>query len=269
VFGVEGSRRAGQFGGAMSEADALLAWAEITPRHDELLAAALVGALVSFVLSSILRRHWLARRHGANEIDPALVETFNAPARWLAIRADSADPVREALGLEYARPCVWSAALHTPFEPRLFIAPPVNGWVLVMGCDVPDPQADVDEFFLFLSRLSARLGTVRFFQRNPRVEHHGWAALKDGQVERAYVWCGAVLWNQGGMTREEQRLGMVCLPYGAALDDLDAAGVEVLGENTDRVLRLADRWSLNPLTVRAGALAGTGIAGVLRSYKIH
>ena len=46
---------------------------------------------------------------------------------------------------------------------RLFIAPRINGWILVFGSDLPDPSDDVDQCFHFVTGLSRKLGHVQLF----------------------------------------------------------------------------------------------------------
>ncbi|HMJ91605.1 MAG TPA: hypothetical protein VK530_17415, partial [Candidatus Acidoferrum sp.] len=194
---------------------------------------------------------------------------FEPPARWLAVRTQNPRLVQNALGVQHPRACAWSDALSTPFEPRLFISPPVRGWVLVMGCDLPDPTDDVDKCFLFLTHLSQKLGEVQLFTRNRVVCHHGWVRCNAGKVLRAYVWAGETLWNQGPATEVERDLKLRCLGYAEDSDVLGLAGHELLSLNTERVVRIAGAWSLDPTNVEADALDAKGIAGDLLHSKLH
>ncbi len=194
---------------------------------------------------------------------------FEPPMRWLAVRSQNPRVIQNALGVQNPRACSWTDALITPFEPRLFISPAVNGWVIVMGCDLPDPADDVDECFLFLTQLSQKLGEVQFFVRNRAVAHHGWAWLDDGKVSRAYVWAGETLWNQGVTTTGERDLRMRCLDYTQGAESLGLSQRDVLSLNTDKVVRLAGAWSIDPTTVEPDALDAKGIAGDLLHSKLH
>ncbi|HWN96311.1 MAG TPA: hypothetical protein VNT99_14855, partial [Methylomirabilota bacterium] len=194
---------------------------------------------------------------------------FDAPSRWLAIRSQNPKAIQSALGVQHPRACSWSDALARPFEPRLFISPPVNGWVVVMGCDLPDPADDIDECFKFLIGLSQQLGEVQFFSRNRAVSHHGWARLNDGKVLRAYVWAGETLWEQGALTEAERGLKLRCLTYTESSDILGYAERELLSLNTERVVRLAAAWSLDPTSIGGVDLESKGIAGDLLHGKYH
>jgi hypothetical protein len=194
---------------------------------------------------------------------------FEPPARWLAIRTHNPRLVQGALGVQNARACAWSEALVPPFEPRLFISPAVNGWVVVTGCDLPDPADDVDDCFLFLTQLSQKVGEVQFFTRNRAVSHHGWARLDGGRVVRAYMWAGQTLWSQGAPTEAERDLKLRCLSYTDGPEVLGLSEREVFGLNTEKVVRLAGMWSLDPTNVESDALEAKGIAGDLLHSKLH
>lgn len=194
---------------------------------------------------------------------------FEPPMRWLAVRSQNPRAVQSALSVRNPRACSWTDALVTPFEPRLFISPPVNGWVMVMGCDLPDPADDVDDCFIFLKQLSEKLGEVHFFARNRAVAHHGWAKLFEGKVLRAYVWAGETLWNQGFVTEAERALKMRCLDYTESSDVLGLQQRDQFSSNTDKVIRLAGAWSVDPTSVEADALDAKGIAGDLLHSKLH
>jgi hypothetical protein len=245
-------------------------------RHDDVIAVLLIAFVTAIivcigVLRVVVRRE-LRRRGG---VRPALdtsrlsAAVFEAPSRWLAVRSQSPQAVQAALGVQHPRACSWSDALATPFEPRLFISPPVNGWILVMGCDLPDPADDIDDCFKFLSGLSHKLGQVQFFSRNRAVAHHGWVRMDAGKVLRAYVWAGETLWNQGSMSDTERDLKMRCLTYTESAEVLGYAEREVLALNTDRVVRLAAAWSLDPTAVEGADLENKGIAGDLLHGRYH
>jgi len=224
------------------------------------------GALLLFV------RHW--RRHrsafrlfsvdrggaflpGPAVAHPALIQR---PACWLAIRTGSVHAVQSALRLHNARPCSWVDGLAS--EQKLFIAPPVRGWVLVIGAGLPDPADDVDICFRFLLQLSRQLGHVQLFSANRALSHHAWVRVQNGRVVRAYAWAGQTLWDQGVKTLAELELKMACFRYLETPPRPFFGQPDVLARNTDKVPRLAARWSLDPAAVderlfeHASGLAG-------------
>jgi hypothetical protein len=225
-----------------------------------------VGIFRMVIHRELGRRPLLAKSKSESLLSAAV---FDAPSRWLAVRAQDPHVIETALGVHNSRACSWSDALATPFEPRLFISPPVNGWIVVMGCDLPDPADDIDECFKFLTGLSRKLGHVQFFSRNRAVAHHGWARLQDGKVLRAYIWAGETLWNQGPRTDIERELKLRCLTYTESSEVLGLAEHELLAANTERVVRIAAAWSIDPTSVEGAAFESKGIAGDLLHSKLH
>ncbi len=143
-------------------------------------------------------------------------------------------------------PCSWEEGLIEAREHKLFISPPVSGWILVVGSSLPDPTEDVDECYHFLTNLSRKLGQIQFFSTNRVLNHHAWALIDRGRVFRAYAWAGETLWNQGAQTAAEKDLKLACLDYGATVD---YERRDLLGQTTERVPMLASRWSLDPSSI--------------------
>lgn len=187
---------------------------------------------------------------------------FGQPCRWLAIKGSSPTAVQNALHLSAPMPCSWEEGLIEARDHKLFISPPVSGWILVVGSSLPDPTDDVDKCFRFLTDLSRKLGHVQFFSTNRVVNHHAWALIDKGRVFRAYAWAGETLWNQGPLTSAEKELKLSCLGYTD-----DRAGFEQkdsLALNTERVPLLAARWSLDPSSIDERQFkSGYGITGEL------
>lgn len=188
------------------------------------------------------------------------------PPRWLAIRSTKLDAVQSSLGLSNPTPCSIGDGLAAADDFNLFISPPIRGWILVTGSDLPDPAHDVDRCFLWLRELSKQLGELQFFSANRVLGHHAWARLLTGEVFRAYAWAGGTLWNQGTLTRAELDLGLECRPYGAPDDD-ELFDLDHLMDNVERVPLLAARWSIDPATIDTTRhWPRPGIAGELNRF---
>jgi hypothetical protein len=224
------------------------------------------AALLVFVLRLI--KHNRRARSANHWKTPVVLElpnhTFCArrPTAWLAIKSKNPKEVQTALGLHNPKPCSWNDGL----EQSLFIAPPVQGWILVLGSGLPDPSDDIDVFFRFLLELSRKLGHVQFFHASPILHHHAWAKADRGRVIRAYAWAGRTLWRQGDMTTAEIDLDVRCFDYS---DSPPALGQpEVFAVNVDKVPLLAGRWSVDPGLINEHLLQqAKGIAGdTSRSY---
>jgi hypothetical protein len=193
--------------------------------------------------------------------------TFEQPARWLAVRAVNPSVVQAALKLHRPTPCSWEEGLAEAREDKLFISPPMAGWVLVVGSGLPEPSEDPDRCYHFLTGLSRKLGHVQFFSASRIVHHHCWALLERGRVYRAYAWAGETLWNQGPVTGAEKDLDLLCLEY--ASEPNPFALREALSANAEKVNQLAARWSIDPGAITPEMWRGRGIVGAFSHSKPH
>jgi hypothetical protein len=182
------------------------------------------------------------------------------PDSWLAIKSRDLLAVQAALSLHNARPCSWLEGFAN--ADRLFIAPPVKGWILVTGAGLPEPGHDVDACFRFVLDLSRKLGEVQFFNANRAFHNHAWVRAYKGRILRAYAWAGTTLWLQGPMTRSEMELALKCYRYGEPCSDLLFGHGGAIEANVEKVPMLAARWGLDPTAVQAHLpLNEHGIAG--------
>lgn len=168
------------------------------------------------------------------------------PPIWIAIRGAEASKIQAALGLHDTTQCSWEEGFLEAKEHKLFISPPVAGWILVVGSDLPEPGDDVDKCFHFLSKLSKQVGHLQYFCTNRTLNQHAWAIVDRGHVFRAYAWASQTVWNQGPMTAAEKDLGLGCFPYSYRPDFTER---DILASNTEKVNALAARWSVDPAAV--------------------
>lgn len=237
-----------------------------------LLGFVLGGGVSLFIL---VRRHLRLRRRlfRLNEMRDEAAQDFSRftfvpyhplqarrPTRWLAIRSRDMQAVQTALRLDNPRPCSWAEGVFS--SRKLFIAPPINGWTLVFGASLPNPDDDVDVCYRFLRELSRKLGHVQFFQADQVLQHHAWAQLESGRVLRGYAWAGTTVWNQGVKTSAEVALKLNCFAYGDNPGSDDWAVADHIVANVEKVSQLAQRWSLDPTELDGRVLAQQqGIVG--------
>lgn len=234
-----------------------------------LLISLSLSALVAIVVLLVVTHH--RRKRGtvgslrrSNEPDnlPVIpVPTWSpCPSAWLAIRSRNLQTVQSALNVTNPRPCRFIQGLAE--EHRLFIAPPVRGWILVMGSGLPDITDDIDSLFRFIMRLSCKVGHVQFFSASRVLGYHAWIRAESGKVIRAYAWAGKTLWNQGPCSRAETELGLKSFDYIESPEPSLFDHPDPIAMNVDRVQALAARWSLDPAAIDGGTLERMcGIAG--------
>jgi hypothetical protein len=170
------------------------------------------------------------------------------PECWLAIKSRNASAVQAALSLHNPRPCSWLEGFTS--ADKLFVAPPVNGWVLVTGTGLPLPSEDVDACYRFVADLSRKVGLVEFFSANRVSLHHAWVRALNGRILRGYAWAGTTLWDQGAPTPEEMELALKCFGYTGALPANAFERSELMAANVQKVVLLAARWGLDPASVQ-------------------
>jgi hypothetical protein len=224
-----------------------------------------IASIVGLSVFVLLARHAAIRRRQlglAERSAPPLDQlcVFRCPDRWLAVKSRSSFAVQSALGLHNPKPCSWVQGLAG--EEKLFIAPPVRGWVLVLGSGLPDPAEDVDASFRFLLNLSRRLGQVQFFSISRVLHHHAWVKADSGRILRAYAWAGKTLWCQGEPSCAEQELELKCFDYLQSPEPPHFGQPDLAALNVERVPLLAARWSIDPGRIDARFLQmERGIAG--------
>lgn len=225
-----------------------------------------VFAMVSVVLLALRwRRQQLAVSErlssGFKEKSGSLLPTHltKRPNSWLAVRCRNVHAVQMALGLHNVQPCTWWEGLSE--DEKLFIAPPVKGWVLIVGSALPDPADDVDACFRFLTGLSHKLGQVQFFIAHRILGHHAWVRVEAGRVVRGYAWAGRTIWDQGASTRAETDLGLKCFRYFESPESVLHLS-EMTAANVEKVSQLAAQWSIDPGAVDESVVEHAyGLAG--------
>ncbi len=233
-----------------------------------LIAAVVVLGAVSLVLTLHLVRQRRREREGDSRVDPippaptALRSsaTLLVPARWMAVSATTVREVRHALDLSNPTPCTIQDGLAGNHQQALFLAPPVDGWVLITGPGIPDPAEDIDEVYHLVRALSIKLGAAQFFCFNRVLGHHGWAWARGGTIVRAFAWAGTTLWNEGEPTPAERTLRLRSPRYSDPTPTTALARESILS-NLDKVPILAGRWSVDPVSVHQQVPNGVGVAG--------
>lgn len=208
-----------------------------------------------------LREHTVSK---PREVPPAGFQehpcAFRWPGSWLAIKSRNLFAVQSALGLHNPKPCSWLQGLAG--EEKLFIAPPVKGWILVIGSGLPEPSDDVDVCFRFLLDLSRKVGQLQFFSVSRVLHYHAWVKADGGRIVRAYAWAGKTIWQQGSRTPAEKELGFKCFDYLENAEPPAFGQPDIASLNTDKVPLLAARWSIDPGRIDARFLQmERGIAG--------
>lgn len=256
------------------------AWLDPGCRHP--LTAALKGALTVIPAILILSMIVLTVVAAAFSLAPRLAEgrvifpavadrpvAFGYRMAWLAVRTRDPAAVVDALGLHDPQPCNWNAGIGTVYDARLgethvFVSPPVNGWVFVVGLPLPQPvgRAFVDKATPLLVGLGGRFVEVQYYFAFPPVDYFAWARMIDGRLVRAFaIGDDGILWSKGKTTKEERALGLKLFELRGVRDRKgDAGGSLILHPTEDHVMQVARKWSLDPTQLGpASAPPGVGV----------
>jgi len=231
-----------------------------------LVTTAVIGGSLAAGIAAFWKRRKLKaiRLSEAPPVEFSGPFVFERPSRWLAVKCSNLQKVQAALRLHNPTPCPLSEGFTRLTDRKLFISPPVKGWILVLGNSLPDAADDIDKLYHFLMRVADQLGSVQYFCANRAVGHHTWVRIENNRVYRAYSWAGETLWNQGDRTAAERELELKCHNYGDNPLPFPFTARDSHLANTDKITQLAARWSVDPLAVNHHAFrAAFGIAGEL------
>jgi len=236
---------------------------------------------------------------------------FGYKTIWLAIKSNDSDTVAKALGLKSIQPANWASGVSIGYKSLLqpgrnhhiFVTPPVQGWVFVIG-NLPTPKARDDaaeremdaSFQRLFGHLAKQFKDVQLFANYRTVDFVAWARARDGRIERIYSAAeGSIGTNFGKQTDEERRLGFLDLgerspqaatEYADAQADAQEAKAQAAAKagllspreaniaihthgprcfpNEDDCMALAGAWSIDPTRLNDRSLApGVGIVGSL------
>ena len=163
---------------------------------------------------------------------------FGYKTAWLAVRCGDPQEAASAMHCRQLTPANWKTGLSCCAQSGggLFFSPALDGFVLVIGGEL---------FSLAYRRkaleaLAAQFPGVQYFASHRVSSSYCWARYEAGRCVRAY--CqedGAVTWNVGALTPEEQALGFdaFALPPGEAA---------ARGPGEEDVLDIAAAWGIDP-----------------------
>jgi len=167
---------------------------------------------------------------------------FGYKMAWLAILSADPEDVANSLALTGDRDAVdWGTGVAAAYaadiqENVVFVTPPIEGWVFVIGwwrrLDL-DSERDAYEL---TKRLSVQFGRACAFVSYRVSSVYGWMLAEKGSVRRAY------LISDGQIDKDEGDIEPVERAWGIDLSDPDDAH----RVNEDSVFEVAARWSFDP-----------------------
>ncbi len=202
--------------------------------------------------------------------EPDRPQPFGDAMTWIALGTTRTDAVVAALNASKARPANWASGLATTYDPelnrsRVFVAPPVNGWTLVVGPGLPVPRSVhvEDSGANLLRRLSREFGTAQVFSAETTAGHLGWASAEGGTITRAsYAAEGQFLIDEGARDRDEAALRKDLFELDGMYDRRGDFGSGLVFLPTSAfIFAIAGCWSLDPTRLGARSVAMMDRAG--------
>jgi hypothetical protein len=150
----------------------------------------------------------------------------------------------------------------------VFVSPPVGDWTFVVGLPLPHPvgRGFIDKCTPLLVELGGHFPEVQYFFSYPPIDFYAWARVHDGGLTRAFAMTDeGIVWNKGRTTKEERGLRLKLFELrGVQGRKGDAGGEMILHPTEEHVMRLANRWSIDPTTLD-GIAVDAGVGYVARA----
>lgn len=192
---------------------------------------------------------------------------FGYRMAWLAVHTTDAAQVAEVLKLEPVEISNWKTGIGTMYDEKLsqgrvYLTPPVNGWIFVVGLSLPQPlgRGFVDKCTPMLLDLAATFPEAQYFLSYPPLEFYAWARVMDGKLARAFaIGDEGVIWNKGKATKEERGIGLRTADVRGVKNRKSDVGQALPVYPTEaHVMHLASCWSVDPTSLASAKAEGTG-----------
>ncbi len=224
----------------------------------------LILTLLTVAAIALLMAPRMAEGRIVYETAPDRACPFGYRMAWIALRTRNTRKVVEVLGLGGAEVCNWRSGIGSVYDAelgqsRVFVSPPVNGWTFVVGLALPHPTgpAFVDKCTPLLLELAAEFIEVQYYFSYPIIDFFSWARLLDGKLARGFaINDEGVIWNRGKPSKDERSLGLRLFDVrGVRGRKGDAGGPLIIYPTEEHVMRLAGRWSIDPIKIDAAPRA--------------
>ena len=175
---------------------------------------------------------------------------FGYKMSWLAVRSSDSGSVCDALEIDNLQPANWKAGYIAAYNGHSFISPPVNGWVLLVGHELPELGHPPHErrWTSLMASLSKKFGVAQYFATHRVSGLDAWACYQGGHEVRAFAYCDEVLVNRGEVTAGELELDYDYLDpsFSVEVSELERGVPNTFVPDEEHTMEVAGRWSVNP-----------------------
>jgi hypothetical protein len=196
--------------------------------------------------------NFLRRLFQPAALQPDTPQPFGYKQTWLTIASAESVAVARALNLTHAQPCTWEQGIRLALPHQLFVSPPIQNWIFVVGQPLPLPNGHLlsQQITPLLNSLSSEFGVAHYFSTNRVVEYHSWARSEDGRLARGYAYLGErgeTLWDEG-TSHAETELGLALFDERCpeASDPAYWNRTDLQFPDEESVTQMARRWCVAP-----------------------
>ena len=204
-----------------------------------------------------------------NTCQPDAPQSFGFKCFWIAVRTGDNQAVAEAMGLREIKICNWLDGVSIAYDReshRVFITPPLRGWVLAAGWTLPpnDLPETAQKLKTLLENLGHRFSEVQYFGTYRVADYHSWIRLVNGNVVRAYAYGdGETFLNVGEPDQAEAAIRETFLREFGRKHPEVGKDYEYMPDEED-VMSIATTWSIDPSRLEEmGLPPGVGLVGEL------
>jgi len=176
---------------------------------------------------------------------------FGYKIMWIAVKTDNKALVAQTMGLKKTKPSNWKNGIDKAYMDAIFITPPIDNWILVVGMGLPtgDSKESIDQVSDLLNKLSTQFGEAQFFCTHRVVEYHCWIKSTNGQIDRIYSYLGESGENieiKGEPTDIEKNYKLIDTFSEEGQKDDYFDQEDLIYPDEQLVMTIAGNWSIDP-----------------------
>jgi hypothetical protein len=200
-----------------------------------------------------------------NEQDTVPVVNFGYKIIWFLIKTIDTEKVSKEFSLQNIRKSDWSKGIDKAYQNLVFVSPPVGNWTFVVGWGLSEVVSGAEIAREKVVELSKVFGEVQYFESHRGPDAYGWIKGINGQIIRAYFYCGERGDNQlieGNPTPFEQPYNLVNTFSEKSKESGYWDREDIVFPDEDFVLQVAGSWGVDPMSLEErDDIKGQGLLG--------
>ncbi len=173
---------------------------------------------------------------------------FGYKTSWLAIKTNQTEKVAEILKLENCRPCNWKYGIEYAYTNSIFIAPPVNGWTLVVTNFNLTTYKNYNEILNLVKLLSTKFDAVQYFANHRNIDYYIWIKANNGSLNRI----GSINSTEGQSISLKGNPTEIEISHNLINNNIDSDDYwdEIMSlVDEEFIMEVAENWSINPTKI--------------------